>query len=57
METAVEKLTKEGESFQNLSENHSQVIAECQLKLKPLVIEAGDLDLVEKKKLAITTFV
>ena len=36
---------------------HSQVITECQLKIKSLVIEAGDLDLVEKYNLAIISFV
>ena len=34
-----------------------QVIADFQLKLNSLVIEAGDLNLVEKKKLAILSFV
>ena len=57
MKLAVEKGTKEGEAFQALTEKHSQVIANCQLKLKSLVIEAGNLDLVEKKKLAIISFV
>ena len=52
----VEKGTKEGEAFQDLSENHSQVISECQLKLKSLVIEAGNLDLVEKYNLTIISF-
>ena len=52
----VEKGTKEGEALQALIEKHSQFIAECQLKLKSLVIEAGELKLVEKKKLAITSF-
>ena len=56
MELDVEKGTKEGKDFQALSEKHSQVIAECQLKHKYLVIEAGDLDLVEKKNIAIISF-
>ena len=47
-EMAVEKVTKEVEDFQSLSNKHSQVIVECQLKLNSLVIEAEDLDLVEK---------
>ena len=34
-----------------------QVLADCQLQLKSLIIEAGDLDLVKKKKLAIISFV
>ena len=41
LELTVEKVTKEGEDSQSLTENHSLIIAECQLKLK-----AGDLDLV-----------
>ena len=45
-----------GETSQALSDKHLQVIADCQLKLKYLVIEAGDLDLVKKKKLAIIYF-
>ena len=53
MELAVEKRKKEGEDFQPPTEKHSQFIAKCQLKLKSLVIEAGDLDIVEKKKLSI----
>ena len=48
LELSVEKGTKEGEAFQALQEKHSQVLADCQLKLKSLVIESGDLDLVEK---------
>ena len=36
---------------------HSQVLADCQLKLKSLVIKAGDIDLVNKNKLAIVSFV
>ena len=46
LELAVEKRTKECKYFQSLTNKHSQVIAECQLKLKYLVIEAGDLNLV-----------
>ena len=57
LELDVEKGTKEGEAFQSLSEKHSRVIAKCQLKLKSLVIEAGYLDIVEKNKLAIISFV
>ena len=57
LELFVEKGTKEGKDFQALSKRHSQVIADCQLKLKSLVIDSGDLDLVEKKKLAIISFV
>ena len=49
LEFSVEKGTKEGEAFQALQEKHSQVLVECQLKLKSLVVEAGDLDLVEKE--------
>ena len=56
-ELDVEKGTKEGGSFQSLIEKHSIIIAECQLKLNSLVIEAGDLDLVKNKKLAIISFV
>ena len=48
LELSVEKGTKEGEAFHALQENHSQVLIECQQKLKSLVIEAGDLDLIEK---------
>ena len=33
------------------------ILLEGQLKLKSLVIEAGDIDLVEKKKLTIVSFV
>ena len=54
---SVEKGSKEGEAFQALQEKQSQVIADCQLKLKFLVIEAGDIDLSKKKKLAILSFV
>ena len=57
LELSVEKGTKEGEAFQALQKKHSQVLADFQLKLKSLVIEAGDLDLVKKKKLAIVSFV
>ena len=46
LELPIEKGTKEGEAFQSLLDKHSQVLADCQLKLKSLVIEAGDLDLV-----------
>ena len=48
LDLSVEKGTKEGEAFQALKEKHSQVIADCQIKLKSLVIKAGDIDLVEK---------
>ena len=41
LELSVEKETNEGEAFQALQEKHSQVLIECQLKLKYLVIEAG----------------
>ena len=57
MELDVEKGTKEGKDFQALSEKHSQVIAECHLKNKYFVIEAGYLDLVEKNNIAIISFV
>ena len=57
LDLSVEKGTKEGENFQALQEKHSQVLADCQLKLKSLIIEAGDIDLVKKKKLAIVSFV
>ena len=43
LELAVFKLTKEGKAFQDLSEKHSQVIAECQFQLKSLFIEAWTL--------------
>ena len=56
LELSVEKGTKEGEDFQALQEKHSQVLADCQLKLKSLVIEVGDINLVEKNKLAIVSF-
>ena len=49
LELSVEKGTKEGKAFQALQEKHSQVLADCQQKLKSLVIEAGDIDLVKKK--------
>ena len=51
LELSVEKGMKEGKAFQDLQENHSQVLADCQLKLKSLVINAGDIDLVKKKVL------
>ena len=57
LELYVEKGTKEGEAFQALQEKHLQVLADCQKKPKSLVIEAGDIDLVEIKKLAIVSFV
>ena len=57
LELSVEKGTKEGEAFQDLQKKHSQVLADCQLKLKSLVTEAGDIDLVEKNKLAFVSFV
>ena len=57
LELSVEKGTKEGEAFQALQEKHSQVLVECQLKLKSLVIAAGDLDSIEKKKLTVVSFV
>ena len=33
------------------------MLVECQLQLKSLVVEAGDLDLIEKKKLTVVSFV
>ena len=52
LEISVEKGTKEGEGFQALQEKHSQVLFECQLKLKSLVVvESGDLDLIKKRSL------
>ena len=57
LELSDEKGTKEGEAFQALQERHTQVLADCQLQLKPLVVEAEDLDLVKKNKLAIISFV
>ena len=57
LEMAFERGMKEGEDFQYLYENNWQVIAECQLKLKSLVIESGDLNITEKKKLAFRSFV
>ena len=57
LELSFEKGTNEGEDFQALQEKHSQVLADCQIKLKSLVIEAGDLELFKKKKLAILSFV
>ena len=49
LEQAVEKRTKEGEAFQALFEKNSQVIEECQYQLKSLVIDSGDLDIIEKE--------
>ena len=57
LELSAEKGMKEGKAFQDLQENPSQVLTDCQLKLKSLVINAGDIDLVGKKKLAIVSFV
>ena len=57
MDFSVEKLTKGGKAFQSPQEKHSLIITKCQLKLKALIIEAGELDLVEKKKVAIISFV
>ena len=57
LELSVEKGTKEGEAYQALQEKHSQVLVECQLKLNSLVVEAGDLDLIEKKKVTVVSFV
>ena len=57
LELAVEKGTNEGEAFQALSEKHSQVIAKFYFQLKYLVIESGDLNIIEKKKLDIISFV
>ena len=57
LELSLEKGTKEGEDFQALQEKHSQLLADCQLKLKSVVIKAGDLNLVKKNKLAIVSFV
>ena len=56
LELSVEKGTKEGEAFQALQEKHSQVLVDFQLKLNSLFIEAGDINLFEKKKLAIVSF-
>ena len=39
LELSVEKGTKEGEAFQALQEKHSQIIADCKLQLKSLIIE------------------
>ena len=33
------------------------MLIECQIKLKSLVLEAEDLDLIEKKKLTVVSFV
>ena len=49
LELYVEKGTKEGEAFQALQEKHLQILSDCQLKLKSLVIEAGDINLVKKR--------
>ena len=57
LELVVEKGTKEVEAFQVLSENCSQVISKCRFQLKSLVLEAGDLHIIEKIKLAIISFV
>ena len=57
LELSVEKGTKEGDSFQALQDKHSQALTDCQQKLKSLVIKAGDIDIVEKKKLTIVSFV
>ena len=38
LELYVEKGTNEGEAFQALQEKHSQILADCQLQLKSLVI-------------------
>ena len=57
LKLSVEMGTQEGKNFHDLSEKHSQVISECYLKIKSLVIEAGDLDLVKKQNLAIVSFV
>ena len=57
LDLSVEKGKKEGEAFQALQVKHSQVLADCQLKLKSLVIKAGDLNLFDKNKLAIVSFV
>ena len=46
LELSVKKGGKEGEAFQALQEKHSQILADCQLQLKSLIIEVGDLDLV-----------
>ena len=40
LELYLEKITNEGESFQALSNKHSQVLADFQLKLKSLTIGA-----------------
>ena len=50
LELSVEKETKEGEDFQALQEMHSQVLTDCQQKLKSLVIEVGDINLVKKQE-------
>ena len=50
LDLSVEKGTKEGKAFQALQEKHLQVLTACQQKLKSVVIEAGDIDLVKKKE-------
>ena len=57
LDLSVEKGTKEGEAVQAFQENHLQVLADCQQKLKSLVIEAGHIELVKKNKLTIVSFV
>ena len=57
MKLDVENEMKKDKAFQSLQDKHSLIISKCQFKLKSLVIESGDLDLVEKKKLAIISFV
>ena len=44
LELSIEKRTKEGETFEALQEKHSQVLADCKLKLTPLVIQAVTLN-------------
>ena len=56
LELSFEKGTKEGEALQSLQDKYSQVLGDCQQKLKSLVIDARYIDLVEKKKLAIVSF-
>ena len=56
MELTVSKGTKEGESFKAFSKKHSQFIADCKSQLKYLVIETVELDMIEKKKLAVISF-
>ena len=57
LELSVKNGTKEGEAFKALQEKHLQVLTDCQKKLKSLVIEAGDIDLVGKKKLTVVSFI